>query len=573
MNKLKTILFLILYCLFSTAIAQQVEWKKNIVFSYPAIPTSITYSNIENNFVFSGSGDFSGIISRLRLNGDTSYFKKYYPTNKYFGISKVQSSNTQNVVYAKTLLTDTSTFEYEQNISKFNKEGNLIWRTSYNLLHYNTFRDFMVLPNGSSFVTGYWQNPPNDMYLVRVDNNGTLAYEQQFTQFGFQYNTDMELQKDGSIWIGGSERPFTNFSYEQFMYKVDTDGNFISKDTLPDFVPSDTTGFPKSMSFTADNHILFEWVTNTNQSTIIKTDTNYNIIWQTPSNQKVTNPRLLDDSTVFTYGLNNVKLYNYYTGALEWSYSFTDTNGTIYFKDYAFDDSNNVVLAASLYRSSSDQDMYFAKISGIGSPIQPACENPPTIHAITADIIGVNQNKINLGDSATENLKYSDILAHNWYFEDGQQAYGQFINHEFDPIQYPTSFWCMLVVTDATGCTDTMTIDAYTGEIIENPNWPPSPPDTTIGINEEIALYENNLIIYPNPFTETFTINFPSLLGKYDRGNLSINMYDILGKKILNQEIPNQVGNDAVILDGSQLQKGIYIVEVEGVGRSKIVKQ
>jgi len=96
-------------------------------------------------------------------------------------------------------------------------------------------------------------------------------------------------------------------------------------------------------------------------------------------------------------------------------------------------------------------------------------------------------------------------------------------------------------------------------------------PDDTLSIPSSVA-ESINFKVYPNPFNETFTINFSSLRRKYDRGNLSINIYNVLGKKVLNQKIPNQVGNDAVVLDGSQLQKGVYIIEVEGVGKTKIVK-
>lgn len=283
-------------------------------------------------------------------------------------------------------------------------------------------------------------------------------------------------------------------------------------------------------------------------------------------------PILLSNSGVMAITENKVKIYSSNNGALISTLTFSDTlNGEVKFTDYAFDDSGHVVLSARLFKG-LDDDMYFTKINVNWTPVSFNCDNPPKIQTISGDIIGANKS-INLGAEAEEHLKYSDIIAYNWYFQDGGQEFGQYINYDFDETQYPDSFWCMLVVTDGITCSDTLTIEAYSGDIIfPNPIWPPENPNSLEEkANNSLSIVKP--VIYPNPFNNEITIELSSIREKNERNNLAINIYDILGKKL---EIPQQVRNDRFIIDGSILQKGIYIVEIKTsdfIYTEKVVKE
>lgn len=71
----------------------------------------------------------------------------------------------------------------------------------------------------------------------------------------------------------------------------------------------------------------------------------------------------------------------------------------------------------------------------------------------------------------------------------------------------------------------------------------------------------NRFHIYPNPATDFFQVDF-------DSETLAINIYDILGKKVLNKTITKK--NPQVQI--SQLSKGIYIVELNDNGRAQSFK-
>jgi len=85
--------------------------------------------------------------------------------------------------------------------------------------------------------------------------------------------------------------------------------------------------------------------------------------------------------------------------------------------------------------------------------------------------------------------------------------------------------------------------------------------DELTSINSKFEIEKMN--IYPNPFNETLTINNISLKSK------SIKMYNLMGKEI---EFELLTHINEVIINTSQLQKGVYILDIEEVGRKKIVK-
>jgi hypothetical protein len=69
--------------------------------------------------------------------------------------------------------------------------------------------------------------------------------------------------------------------------------------------------------------------------------------------------------------------------------------------------------------------------------------------------------------------------------------------------------------------------------------------------------YLRNLKIYPNPFSESTTIEFSNP----KHSNYCLSLYNILGKKVL--EIDN-VTSDKIILKRGTLKSGIYLVELRG---------
>ena len=90
-----------------------------------------------------------------------------------------------------------------------------------------------------------------------------------------------------------------------------------------------------------------------------------------------------------------------------------------------------------------------------------------------------------------------------------------------------------------------------------------------VGINETNAL--NDLSIYPNPFQNNATIDF-----NLDKSQeIAVNFFDVTGKVV--QSVPStvyNVGNHKINLDGTNLQSGVYYVNIvaeDGIMTRKVV--
>ena len=102
---------------------------------------------------------------------------------------------------------------------------------------------------------------------------------------------------------------------------------------------------------------------------------------------------------------------------------------------------------------------------------------------------------------------------------------------------------------------------------------------TVTSLNEKLT--KRKLKVYPNPFNNSFTIEISNdVFTNLSKDNSSsISIYDLLGKKVnfsltlLPVRQTGEMTKNTINIDGSDLPKGIYILDIEGVCRTKIVKR
>ncbi len=87
----------------------------------------------------------------------------------------------------------------------------------------------------------------------------------------------------------------------------------------------------------------------------------------------------------------------------------------------------------------------------------------------------------------------------------------------------------------------------------------------TVGINELASVLD--ITVYPNPSQNDVTINYVST----KETNLTAKVFDISGKEIINQKQQTNLGADNFTLPTSNLEAGIYFIELlDGVNSKKI---
>ena len=90
------------------------------------------------------------------------------------------------------------------------------------------------------------------------------------------------------------------------------------------------------------------------------------------------------------------------------------------------------------------------------------------------------------------------------------------------------------------------------------------------GVFEKTILLSENVVAYPNPFTDYLYINIGSSLDEV----VSVRVFALDGKLMQLRDLP--VKNGEVMIDGSYFPEGTYLVKVESENIKnsfKIVKQ
>lgn len=90
--------------------------------------------------------------------------------------------------------------------------------------------------------------------------------------------------------------------------------------------------------------------------------------------------------------------------------------------------------------------------------------------------------------------------------------------------------------------------------------------DKLLALDDKITSQKINF--HPNPINNNFTI---TNIKSFEKEDIKINIYNIIGEKV-NVEIPS-IRNNEVNVNTSRLEKGVYILEIEGIGRTKLVKE
>ena len=77
----------------------------------------------------------------------------------------------------------------------------------------------------------------------------------------------------------------------------------------------------------------------------------------------------------------------------------------------------------------------------------------------------------------------------------------------------------------------------------------------------ESDINQNTLVAYPNPMSEVTSLNFNATV----KENLTLSIYDQLGKVVYRQQVNASVGKNKVSIQRQNLSSGLYICKLESV--------
>ena len=86
--------------------------------------------------------------------------------------------------------------------------------------------------------------------------------------------------------------------------------------------------------------------------------------------------------------------------------------------------------------------------------------------------------------------------------------------------------------------------------------------DTIVGLLDITQDDFGSFVLYPNPAHDNLTLEFTG----NQQGNPVVNIYDVVGKKIITERFVSTEGSNKLNINTAALNKGIYILEIETNG-------
>ncbi len=112
-------------------------------------------------------------------------------------------------------------------IQKLSPQGQIIWSKA---LYYHRTAvpvKLLVQPDSSIIIAGYmrdWDEGKENIWLARLDSNGTLLWERMFFQFGYSQATDLKKTLDNGLLITANQFIEKDNAFDWLVIKTDSLG-------------------------------------------------------------------------------------------------------------------------------------------------------------------------------------------------------------------------------------------------------------------------------------------------------------------------------------------------------------
>ncbi len=565
MRIISSILILIVFQ-FNT-LAQSIEWRKQYGGYLNDIVHEIQF--VEGNYYSGGATvvDSANLIASSCLialdgSGDTTYIEIHdtiFKKGQFFQLKKVASGK---FLYA---LTNTEIpFPFSRTLVKLDTFRQIIWSRGF-IPHSSLTNDghLHILPDESVIVASERGNFSTyiDIFAMRWDKDGNLLWEKDYVKSGFEYVEHIDVLWDGSLLLSG--RSWLSTNKDIYYLNIDVNGDTIRSGNVFPAVNNHDYRNASIVQTSTGKYMTYVFNDGTDLKYVMELDSNFNFIRQISNEDGLGLPLEMEDGTFTMVGNSITKSRGYFqridTGMVITKEIIDFGMGIDNAPEYtcvAFDGSGHAVVGGMLdFFNTQDRDnFYFVGYQDVGIPYLKSnhCRTPPTISALSA-FFDVGTDSVILTDVAQSFLTYNQEVYKKWYLQDGRSFDSESLSFTFDQSIYPDSFWVSLIVTDGIYCTDTLTINIYTNEIIHNP-WMGVAPNAG-------SIAEETLNIYPNPATSSITVLFSP---KVSTAHSKLLVFNAVGQLQESFSLQHFQGNNATLtIDTQRYPRGLYYMQFQ----------
>jgi len=192
----------------------------------------------DGGYCLAGYTDTNGYLLKTDADGNLLWTKSYDlngPNDEAFSVQ--QCADGGYIISGETGNLVTST--YDIYLLKTDNNGNIVWSKRYGSTGWNVPQTVLQTNDQGFLVIGtkYYDTDNSDIWLIKTDLNGNLAWSKTFGGAGKEFsfrNASGEQTSDGGYIIGGCSSSFGE-SFDLYLIKTDANGN--SGCNQNDFMP------------------------------------------------------------------------------------------------------------------------------------------------------------------------------------------------------------------------------------------------------------------------------------------------------------------------------------------------
>lgn len=173
-----------------------------------------------------GAGGSDIFIVKTDENGNEQWRESYGGEQNEVCYSVIQTEDEGFLLAGST--TSFGEGNSDVYLVKIDSEGSLEWDQTYGGAGFDNCFSMVADNDGNLLLTGYTYSfgaGRFDVYLIKIDEDGELIWEQPYGAALDEVGRSVFLSDDGNYFVGGSTFSYGNGGSDLFLMEVDTDGN------------------------------------------------------------------------------------------------------------------------------------------------------------------------------------------------------------------------------------------------------------------------------------------------------------------------------------------------------------
>ena len=191
----------------------------------------------DDGYIVAGYTDTFGAdnhdIYVLKLNSDGSLaWEKTFGGNHYDGAYSIQQTTDGGYIVAGGYITSFGAVDRDIYILKLNSDGSLAWEKTFGGNNYDEAYSIQQTTDGGYIVagcTGSFGAGNYDVYVLKLNSDGSLAWQKTFGGVSEDYAYSVQETADGGYIVAGDTYSFRKLSsypyyYDVYILKLDSNG-------------------------------------------------------------------------------------------------------------------------------------------------------------------------------------------------------------------------------------------------------------------------------------------------------------------------------------------------------------